>query len=108
MNDDEQKDLTENLKRVLEVAAALPVMAGPKPKDPDNQVWIYAAGAITCSVCAPGGMDREVVSRQVNSQHPTGISSKWQISDDTHFKGGEPMPCACDYEPGRKHWLLHC
>lgn len=97
-----------NLQKVLEVAAAVPVVCLPTPTDPDNQVWIYSAGIVSCSVCAPGGMERDVVARQVNTQLPTGIKSKWKVSDDTHFKAGEPMPCDCPDMNGRKHWLLVC
>lgn len=105
MGDDE---LENTLRRLLEAAEEIPVVTEPPPKDPDNEVWVYAAGIITCSVCAPGGMDRDVIERQVNHKVPTGIPSKWRITDETHFRTGETMPGDCPDAPGRKHWLLHC
>ena len=104
----DEDDAKKRLAKLIEIAAEIPVVTEPPPKDPDNEVWIYAAGIISCSVCAPGGMDRDVVALQVNHKIPTGISSKWRISDDTHFKSGETIPCDCPDAPGRKHWLLHC
>jgi hypothetical protein len=106
MSDDEE--LPKHVKRLLKAARSMPVVEGPRPADPDNEVWVYATGVLTCSVCAPGGMEREVVERQVNHKNPTGISAKWQISDQTHFRTGETMPCDCPDATGRKHWLLHC
>lgn len=78
-----------------------------------DDVEIYAQGPITCSVCAPTTMPREAVGEAVNQQAPTGISSKWAISTDTHFAedsdgDAKPMPCPCEADPERQHWLLRC
>lgn len=100
--------IEDRLAKLLEAATELPVGREPRPADIDNEVWVYAIGILTCSVCAPGGMDRDVVARQVNAKTPTGISSRWRISSDTHFKSGETMPCTCQDAPNRKHWLLEC
>lgn len=101
-------DIEDRLVKLLETAAEMPVGRMPLPTDIDNEVWVYAVGILSCSVCAPGGMDRDVVARQVNAKTPTGISSKWRISEDTHFVTGETMPCTCQDAPDRKHWLLAC
>jgi hypothetical protein len=42
----------------------------------------------------------------VNRSAPTGISSRWEISDDETFSGGEPHPAPCPDADGRQHWLL--
>lgn len=104
-----KKQAPENVLATLldEVAAQPPVQHAP-PDDPDNNVWVYLEGTVSCSVCAPAGMEREVIEKQVNAQAPTGLKSKWQISEEKKFSGGEPMPYPCPDVPGRKHWLLHC
>ena len=73
-----------------------------------DTVIVYAAGLISMSVCAASTATREEIENAVNASHPTGISSRWQISDDTTFASGEPMPAPCDQEPDRQHWLVSC
>jgi len=68
---------------------------------------IYASGFVCMSVCASKEMSREEVETRANSENPTGISP-WRISEDTTFKGGEPMPCVCDADETCQHWLLNC
>lgn len=77
----------------------------------DKEVTIYAAGLaaglVSCSVCVPAGMDREIVERRVNIADPTGIPSRWRISDES-FKSGESNPTPCNQDSTRLHYLLNC
>lgn len=73
-----------------------------------DDVVIYSVGLVAMSVCVADGVPREEIERIANARHPTGIGSRWQISEDTTFRGGEPMPAPCDQEPDRKHWLVNC
>jgi len=74
-----------------------------------NGVQVYSVGLVRASACAPADTTRDEIERVVNLEHPTGIGSRWQISEDSMFSGGEPMPAPCDQNPdGRRHWLLNC
>jgi len=78
---------------------------------PDNEVEppaiVYATGICHCSACVPKNWDRARVEIVVNIEHPTGISSKWAISDE-NFLSGESNPCPCEEDSSRQHWLLNC
>jgi hypothetical protein len=104
MSDDEINKLEE----LLIAATGLPVVEHPKPENYEDSIHIYADGVLTRSVCAPKGMDRDIVMRQTNFQAPAGGDLKWVISDDAKFRTGEPMPCPCEVDKDRQHWLLHC
>lgn len=71
-------------------------------------IHIYSFGLVACSVCAPKDMPMDVLTREVNSANPTGIESQWALSEDKTFRGGEPMPCACNLDSGRMHYLFSC
>lgn len=68
---------------------------------------VYSGGLVCMSVCVAGNMLKEDVERNANRQHPTGIDSKWRISEED-FRTGEPNPCGCKDHSGRKHYLLNC
>ena len=72
-----------------------------------HKVFMYAGGLVSCSVCVPKGMPRVEIEKEVNSINPTGISSQWGISSEA-FRDGSENPCACDKDPDRSHYLLHC
>ena len=73
-----------------------------------SDVTVYTVGIVCLSACAPKDMPSDKVAEEVNAQRPTGIESPWASSDDATFSGGEPMPCACNGDPERLHWLLNC
>jgi hypothetical protein len=73
-----------------------------------SDVEIYSSGLCCASVCAPKDMEGDQVADAVNAKRPTGISSRWEISEDKQFKSGEPNPCTCETDPERRHWLLNC
>lgn len=68
---------------------------------------VYAVGLVCISVCTDI-QDRDEIERKANEVQPTGISSRWKISEEKKFRGGESMPCACEEDPSRMHWLLNC
>ena len=69
---------------------------------------IYSIGPVSMSVCVSEDMSREEIERRANAESPTGISSRWSISDEPTFANGDPMPCPCNTKSDRQHWLLHC
>jgi hypothetical protein len=74
-----------------------------------GRVYVYGTGLIYTSACAPADMPPGDIEIAVNTQHPTGISSRWAMSDDETFSTGEPNPAPCDQDPeGRHHYLLNC
>lgn len=95
-----------SLDQVLDLALEVVEL---HPDDPivDEEITIYSSGLVCCSVCAPAGMDREVVERRVNVAAPTGISSRWRVSDED-FNTGHPNPTPCEQDSTRLHYLLNC
>lgn len=75
-----------------------------------EQLIIYSKGLVSVSVCAVNELTPEQVEEMTNIEYPTGISSKWHISEDKTFKDGvSTNPCPCEeYPTKRKHYLLNC
>jgi hypothetical protein len=71
-------------------------------------VEVYAVGLVCASACAPVDATCEEIEAAVNLEHPTGISSQWRIAEDKQFSSGQPMPCPCESNDDRQHWLLNC
>ncbi len=71
-----------------------------------DEVVFYSVGVVYLSACAPVETGGETVASQANIEHPTGVTP-WAVADEA-FRTGEPNPCACDSEAGRRHWLLSC
>ena len=69
---------------------------------------IYSKGIVSLSVCVPMDMKPEEIEEAVNAESPTGISSMWEIGEERKFSDGSKMPCDCDYNEDRLHYLLHC
>lgn len=72
-----------------------------------GRVYVFKVGLLYTAACAPAEMTPEQVGGAVNVEHPTGISSAWQVSEQPFEDGPNPAPCADDPE-GRLHWLLEC
>ena len=70
-------------------------------------VTVYTEGLVNVSVCAPGDMPVHKVEAEVNRTHPTGIESRWSVTEP-QFSGGQANGCVCDQDPSRRHWLLCC
>lgn len=74
-------------------------------------IVVYRTGFTHCSICVPHDMSREDIEAGMNLLHPTGISSPWRISPDSHFAGGlapHPTPCERANGAGRLHYLMVC
>lgn len=68
---------------------------------------IYSVGFICMSLCT-SIKDKVEIERRANEEHPTGVSSRWEISKDK-FNTGEDNPCSCNDNPKtHKHYLLKC
>lgn len=67
-----------------------------------------ASGLCACSVCVPADWTKEQIESEANRKSPTGISSKWGISEEPKFATGHENGCDCDQVKSRKHWLLNC
>ncbi|MGW5259626.1 hypothetical protein ACWEQG_01545 [Microbispora sp. NPDC004025] len=62
-------------------------------------------GLCTAIVCT--ALSTEEMTARLNTDHPTGISSRWEIAD--HFPDGTPNGKPCDEQPGtRRHLLFEC
>lgn len=74
---------------------------------PDDDIVVYAEGALTCSVCSP--FDAQKTAERFNEINLCGTQKGWVLSDDKFFRGGNPNPCPCDDKPEtRKHYLFDC
>lgn len=74
----------------------------------DGEIFLYAVGGLSMSVCAPAVLNAEQVAHAINRHYPCGGDLRWKVADDSHFKGGETNPCQCQEDSDRKHWLLDC
>lgn len=73
-----------------------------------EDVHVYTYGLCHCSVCAPVEMEPEEVTKIVNTNFPTGISSPWKITEETFSTGevnGFENTCAGKLT---RHWLFTC
>lgn len=73
----------------------------------DKGIHVYSTGLVHCSVCAPSDISAEEIVREVNLHSPTGISSAWQLSDES-FADNEPNPHPCERASERMHYLMVC
>ncbi len=73
-----------------------------------EEILIYSVGIASMSACVLKSTETPEIEKKANGNHPTGISSRWEIAEEDHFADGEPMPCQCDTYDDRQHWLLHC
>ena len=66
----------------------------------------YGVGLVCASVCS--NLPVEEITRRLNAEHSTGISSRWEPSKDETFADGHPNPCPCNKDARRKHYLFNC
>lgn len=66
----------------------------------------YDVGICAASACTD--MSNKEAVRQMNRDYPTGISSRWAISKNRTFGGGELHPAPCEQVRGRRHLLFEC
>lgn len=63
------------------------------------------AGLVSWAICTDLPLKEALV--HANMINPTGISSKWQLSDEK-FPDGKKNPHVCPDNSKRKHYLLEC
>jgi len=74
-----------------------------------EKVIPYSIGLLSASVCADNSLSPKEVENEFNRISPSCTTMGWKISDDTHFRQGQPNPCPCDrYPDARKHYLFNC
>ncbi len=73
-----------------------------------TECYCYNVGLMCLSICVPEDTDTKKIEAVANLRHPTGLDSRWAISEDKEFHGGQSNPCKCDDAPARKHYLLNC
>lgn len=74
----------------------------------EQELIVYSNGLVCCSVCT-NIESIAMIENLTNLQNPTGIGSRWKVSDAIAFDSGEPNPCPCNDKPEtHKHYLLVC
>lgn len=58
-------------------------------------------GFLQCQVCVPKILSHLDIEKQTNAQNPTGIDSKWRISE-------EAGRIQCEQNPDNVHMILEC
>ena len=71
-----------------------------------KQFEVLSAGLCCASVCSC--LPLKEITKRLNSEHPTGILSKWGLSEEKEFADGSPNPCHCQDSPDNKHYLFNC
>jgi hypothetical protein len=72
-----------------------------------KRIDIYASGLCYSSVCADREMPLSEITEILNSENPTGINTRWELSDED-FRCGESNPCRCTEDDSRVHYLFSC
>jgi hypothetical protein len=73
---------------------------GPPP------FFVYSIGLVFASVCT--SLDDETATLRLNLQHPTGISSSWEICEH-EFADHSSNPHPCNQSPDtHRHILFNC
>lgn len=74
-----------------------------------EKVEVISIGFVYASICVANDITLKEALKIFNNEHPTGISSKWHLSENKKFRSGQLNPCLCDDYPNtRKHYLLNC
>lgn len=74
-------------------------------RDPPG-VQVISLGLCCASVCSALPI-AEV--KAFMASYPTGIASRWTLSEDTHFSNGPTNPCPCEQLPEtHTHYLFNC
>ena len=68
---------------------------------------VYSLGIVAASVCTD--LPVAEATELLNKEHPTGIDSKWSLSEDKTFRDGvTPNGGQCDVFDHRRHYLFNC
>ena len=68
-----------------------------------SDVVVIAKGDTCCAVCAPRGMQREIVCRDTQAVAP--VREGWDVYDGG-CPDGAANPRPCRRHSDREHWLL--
>lgn len=72
------------------------------------RITVYSpVGLCHASVCVEKDTPVAEIESYVNTAHPTGISSPWEVSKEK-FADGTDNPHACELIPTRLHYLMVC
>ncbi len=77
-------------------------------KQQEETLQFYTLGSqglVMWAICTSLPLDEAIA--HANSIGPTGISGKWQLSDEK-FGDSLDNPHDCPEMPGHKHYLLEC
>jgi hypothetical protein len=86
----------------------------PRPRPTGGEtlssIIFYSVGPCYMSACAPSDVPIDAIIERANLEHPTGISSRWGMSEDKTFSDGKSTnPCPCNDKPEtHQHVLLNC
>jgi hypothetical protein len=81
------------------------------PTDDSSVFFIGSPGLVAMAVCAPAAMTREQIADEVNTKSPTGITSRWTVTDHADLADAADVPVypvQCPDEAGRCHYMVHC
>jgi hypothetical protein len=67
---------------------------------------VYSVGIVCASLCTSLPIDQ--ATERLNAEIPTGLSSKWTLSEDKTFASGQLNGCDCPDHSGNKHYLFNC
>ena len=99
--------LTAEELRALKVEAAEDDATADEATADTEPCSMLSVGLCCASVCTSLPIDEALA--WVNTQHPTGLSGRWELSEDDKFSSGESNPCECNDHPAtHKHYLLEC
>lgn len=67
---------------------------------------VTAVGLCAAAVCT--SLTNDEATGRLNTAHPTGISSRWELADKP-FPNGDPNPGPCpDHPDTHRHLYFHC
>lgn len=72
----------------------------------DDDFTAYSVGLCMASACT--SLTDDDATAQMNTEHPTGITSRWRIADEA-FQDGTPNGNPChDHPETHRHLLFAC
>ena len=77
----------------------------PETKENVSFFTLGSQGLVSWAICT--NLPEEEAVAHANRSSPTGISSRWMLSEED-FPDGLANPHDCPDKPGNKHYLLNC
>ena len=69
----------------------------------------YSVGICCMSICT--NLPPEEAVAKANAEYPTGIQTRWEVSEDEFFSDGKTRNgalCESAHAPEARHYLLNC